>query len=231
MSVTSVKTLQYGPNLTIPPGLIVPWAGGASTYGSQSTRTAPEGWLFCDGSLISRTIYASLFAAIGTAYGAGDGSTTFQLPGETGQHIRGQTISGNIAGYAKSNNETYLNAHNHSNALAVTISIGGNGYHDTNAINCTTDGHGFNHGGNYGQNSTGGGTSWNAGNTRVSAPGHGHPGNRNYSAHYGSAHNVTSNMNAANHSHNSPTTSGNFYGDSQGAWTPLYMNLWHIIKC
>ena len=41
---------------------------------------APTGWLFCDGSAISRTDYALLFATIGTAYGSGDGSTTFNLP-------------------------------------------------------------------------------------------------------------------------------------------------------
>lgn len=42
--------------------------------------TAPEGWLFCDGSAVSRTTYAELFAVIGTAFGAGDGSTTFNVP-------------------------------------------------------------------------------------------------------------------------------------------------------
>ncbi|MFQ6744812.1 MAG: phage tail protein [Alphaproteobacteria bacterium] len=42
--------------------------------------TAPTGWLKCDGSAISRTTYADLFEAIGTKYGTGDGSTTFNLP-------------------------------------------------------------------------------------------------------------------------------------------------------
>jgi Microcystin-dependent protein len=54
----------------VPPGAIMDFAGAA----------APGGWLLCDGSLISRTINAALFAAIGTVYGAGDGSTTFALP-------------------------------------------------------------------------------------------------------------------------------------------------------
>ena len=40
----------------------------------------PDGWLVCDGSAVSRTTYASLFAKIGTRHGAGDGSTTFNLP-------------------------------------------------------------------------------------------------------------------------------------------------------
>lgn len=42
--------------------------------------TAPTGWLICDGSAVSRTTYAALFAIIGTTYGAGNGSTTFNLP-------------------------------------------------------------------------------------------------------------------------------------------------------
>lgn len=44
---------------------------------ASSTRT---GYLLCDGAAVSRTTYAALFAAIGTAYGVGDGSTTFNLP-------------------------------------------------------------------------------------------------------------------------------------------------------
>lgn len=42
--------------------------------------TAPIGWLMCDGSAVSRTTYAELFNVIGTTYGSGDGSTTFNLP-------------------------------------------------------------------------------------------------------------------------------------------------------
>lgn len=44
------------------------------------TSTPPTGWLICDGSAISRTTYADLFAVLGTLYGEGDGSTTFNLP-------------------------------------------------------------------------------------------------------------------------------------------------------
>ena len=42
--------------------------------------TAPPGWLVCDGSAVDRTIYAALFSQIGTLWGSGDGSTTFNLP-------------------------------------------------------------------------------------------------------------------------------------------------------
>ncbi|MDP4146592.1 MAG: phage tail protein, partial [Bacillota bacterium] len=50
--------------------------------------TAPSGWLKANGAAVSRTNYASLFAAIGTTFGAGDGSTTFNLPDLRGQFIR-----------------------------------------------------------------------------------------------------------------------------------------------
>lgn len=42
--------------------------------------SAPTGWLFCDGSAISRATYSALYSIIGTAFGVGDGSTTFNLP-------------------------------------------------------------------------------------------------------------------------------------------------------
>jgi len=57
-------------------GIIIP-PGAASLYFGAS---APTGWLFCDGSAVSRTTYAALFTAIGTTFGAGNGSTTFNLP-------------------------------------------------------------------------------------------------------------------------------------------------------
>lgn len=54
-----------------------PLVGTVQMYAGQ---TAPSGWLICDGTAISRTIYDRLFDVIGTTYGAGDGSTTFNLP-------------------------------------------------------------------------------------------------------------------------------------------------------
>ena len=54
----------------------MPIGSGCDYYG----QTAPEGFLFADGSAISRTEYSELFEIIGTLYGAGDGSTTFNLP-------------------------------------------------------------------------------------------------------------------------------------------------------
>lgn len=64
---------------TLPVGSIMPYP----------KATAPENWLICDGSAISRTDYSELFNAIGTTFGEGDGSTTFNLP-----NIKGRTIVG-----------------------------------------------------------------------------------------------------------------------------------------
>ncbi|MEM7179648.1 MAG: phage tail protein [Spirochaetota bacterium] len=54
----------------VPTGTILPYAG----------NTAPTGFLICNGNAVSRTTYANLFSTIGTTWGSGDGSTTFNLP-------------------------------------------------------------------------------------------------------------------------------------------------------
>ncbi len=54
----------------LPPGSIIMWSKDA----------APDGWLLCDGSAVSRSTYAALFAIASTNFGAGDGSSTFNLP-------------------------------------------------------------------------------------------------------------------------------------------------------
>ena len=59
----------------IPAGSMVMWMAA----------TVPAGWLLCDGATVSRTTYAGLFAAIGTQFGAGDGSSTFRLPNMRGR--------------------------------------------------------------------------------------------------------------------------------------------------
>ena len=67
---------------------------GAVSYFAMSTP--PGGWLTADGSAVSRTSYGNLFAAIGTVFGSGDGSTTFNLPDLRGQFIRGWTDGGTV---------------------------------------------------------------------------------------------------------------------------------------
>lgn len=67
-----------------PAGVVLPYAGS----------TAPAGWLMCYGQAISRTTYADLFAAIGTTFGAGDGSTTFNVPDCRGRVMAGKDNMG-----------------------------------------------------------------------------------------------------------------------------------------
>lgn len=71
-------------NVRTPPGAVIPYAGSS----------APAGWLLCYGQAISRTTYAVLFTAISTTYGAGDGSTTFNLPDLRGRVVAGQDDMG-----------------------------------------------------------------------------------------------------------------------------------------
>lgn len=59
------------------------------TIQAYSAETAPDGWLVCDGSAVSRTTYATLFALVGSSFGQGDGSTTFNLPDLRGRFLRG----------------------------------------------------------------------------------------------------------------------------------------------
>ncbi len=71
-----------------PTGAVVPYAGTA----------APDGWLLCDGQAVSRTTYANLFAVLGTRYGVGNSTTTFNLP-----DLRGRTVVGAGQGPALTN--------------------------------------------------------------------------------------------------------------------------------
>ena len=84
----------------VPPGMIAPYAG----------KTAPEGWLLCDGSAVSRTTYAALYAAIGTTYGAGNGSTTFTLPDLRGRVPAGANASNALASKAGADSKNIAKA-------------------------------------------------------------------------------------------------------------------------
>jgi microcystin-dependent protein len=72
----SWSPVQVGAASGVPSGSITAFAGSS----------APSGWLLCDGSAVSRATYAALFAAIDTTFGAGDGSTTFNLPDARGKN-------------------------------------------------------------------------------------------------------------------------------------------------
>ena len=70
---------NLGSLATIPSGVVIPFAGS----------TAPQGYLLCDGRAVSRTDYPYLFDTIGTTYGEGDGSTTFNLPNLQDKFVQG----------------------------------------------------------------------------------------------------------------------------------------------
>ena len=76
--------------------------GSAVPVGAQlpfSGKTVPKGYLFCNGMEVSRTTYAALFAVIGTDWGAGDGSTTFNLPDGRGKHFQGASSDDEVGTY------------------------------------------------------------------------------------------------------------------------------------
>lgn len=106
----------------LPSGLILVYSAAA----------APTGWLLCDGSNVSRSTYAALFAVIGTTYGAGDGSTTFGLPNLKGRVVVGrdaaQTEFDALAetGGAKTHTLTTaeLASHSHSDGTLAAASAG-----------------------------------------------------------------------------------------------------------
>ena len=75
----------------IPTGMLLPFAG----------TEVPEGFLLCNGANVSRTDYANLFAAIGTKWGEGDGSTTFTLPNFNDRFIEGTTNTEKVGQYLK----------------------------------------------------------------------------------------------------------------------------------
>jgi microcystin-dependent protein len=77
-------TIQATGGASIPAGALMPYGG----------TSAPTGWLLCDGSAVSRTTYAFLFSKIATAYGVGDGSTTFNLPDLRQRFPMGKAESG-----------------------------------------------------------------------------------------------------------------------------------------
>jgi len=73
-------------------GIYEPGAAASEAIGSVKPHAAaagPENHLKCDGAAISRTTYSALFAVIGTAFGVGDGATTFNVPDLRGEFIRG----------------------------------------------------------------------------------------------------------------------------------------------
>ena len=93
-------------------------AVNTGTIMSWSNSTVPSGFLECNGSAVSRTTYSDLFAVVGTTYGSGDGSSTFNLPDLQDNHPIGVSGSKALGTKAGSTSvtlaETNLATHDHS---------------------------------------------------------------------------------------------------------------------
>lgn len=135
MSATTQMIVQQG--MRLPVAATIPYAGAS----------APTGWLLCDGAAVSRTTYADLFAAISTTYGAGDGSTTFNVPNLKGRvpvgrdAAQGEFDTLGETGGAKTHtlsesempSHTHTqNSHSHGNsAVGYSIGAGSGGFQTT----------------------------------------------------------------------------------------------------
>ncbi len=116
---------------------LVPEPIVAGAMAMWPTDTAPTGWLERDGSAISRTTYADLFAVIGEDYGVGDGSTTFNLPDDRGLFERGwdngrgydsgRTFGSYQADAVKSHTHTGSTDSGGSHTHTQNVSTGGGG--------------------------------------------------------------------------------------------------------
>jgi microcystin-dependent protein len=82
-NTTQLATTAFTLANSVPTGAINMWGTG----------TAPTGYLLCAGAAVSRSTYAALFAVIGTTFGVGDGSTTFNLPNYTNRMPYGTTLA------------------------------------------------------------------------------------------------------------------------------------------
>jgi len=116
LTATSVNKATHG----VRPGTIVMYAG-------RIDSGLPEGWLLCDGAAHSRMEYADLFNTVGTTWGAGDGSTTFNVPDLRGKAVIGSgggagqntdTRFGSQAGLVSRNPGTVVG----QNAVALSVS-------------------------------------------------------------------------------------------------------------
>ena len=122
IAIGAVTADRLAPGLGIPPGTI-------SMFGGSS---APDGWLLCNGQAVSRSTYAALFAAIGTAYGAGDGGTTFNLPNVSDKFPIGVSATKALASAGGSESHTHTGpnhyhtgpSHQHTLPFGVRLESG-----------------------------------------------------------------------------------------------------------
>ena len=203
----AIAAINIGPSIET--GMIIPYGG------SGTATTPPSGYRFCNGAAINRTTFSALFGVIGTRFGNGNGSTTFNIPDLRSEFIRGaNTMGGNSrSGGLGSNNaggtqgDTF-ESHNHNAVSASshqhsvgsagshghTLSINSNGSHSHGTgqtLNTSADGY----------RDWGTGSTDDDGNATSSGTGsggsHGHSG----SAGSGGSHNHGNTGNGGGHDH------------------------------
>jgi len=163
-SSTSVVTVDTSGNVGFStPATSLMVTGGVVMYAGS---TIPSGWLSCNGAAVSRSTYANLFSAIGTTYGSGDGSTTFNLPNTQGIFVRGAgsqtlnltTYTGTLGAYQ--NDEFASHTHTaQTYTMTSTAAIAFVNSSNINALfNAVTGGGGYTSNNNNGISSTGIGT-------------------------------------------------------------------------
>jgi microcystin-dependent protein len=103
-NTTQVATTAFVLANSVPTGVINMWG----------TATAPTGYLLCAGAAVSRSTYAALFAVIGTTFGVGDGSTTFNVPNYTNRMPYGTTLASTGGSATTTLSTTNLPSHTHS---------------------------------------------------------------------------------------------------------------------
>lgn len=110
--------LDVAGSVTVSGSPIMP-TGAMLEYGGAA---APSGWLLCNGSAVSRTTYAALFAVLGTAYGAGDGSTTFNVPNKVDRVGvgAGSSYARGANGGAATATTSAAGSHNHTGSTGGT---------------------------------------------------------------------------------------------------------------
>lgn len=111
----------------LPPGIVIPFGG----------TNVPPGWLLCDGSAVSRSIYGTLFSAIGSTWGNGDGSTTFHLPDLRGRFIRG--VDGAANRDPDKTSRTAANPGGNTGNNAGSVQDNAHGHNHTSATSTTSD--------------------------------------------------------------------------------------------
>ena len=99
VNVNGVKAGEYNGDADKTINITVSEGAQPGDYKMIAGATIPDGWLLCNGAAVSRTTYSKLFAAIGTKYGSGNGSTTFNLPNFNGRHVLGTTSTSNLGSY------------------------------------------------------------------------------------------------------------------------------------